>query len=103
MQHHFNTTNLVNPELGLYEEKAKSLSVLITQIFKERPSEWLTPHHVLSIVKLKTGRDYTITGVRARMTTLSQGEKPILLKSAKATMKGVYNMRNHCWTLNKAA
>jgi hypothetical protein len=96
-----NTINIQQPELALYEEKAKKQDELILDIFKERADQWLTPFQVEAIVRFKTGKNYPITSIRRSITNMTK--RGDLLKSCEASKKGIYNMPNHCWTFNRVA
>jgi hypothetical protein len=98
-KHFHNTIQLTQPELDLFEEKAGNQDKQILDIFKERDGQWLTPFHIHSILKAKTGKDIPITSVRRAITYLCKSQE--ILKSVDATRKGAYGVKNHTWTLNR--
>ena len=94
----FNTTSQRGSELLNSQAKATNQNEIILQIFKEYPTIKLTPFDVQYNVKRIYGKDYPITSVRRSLTTLT--DKGDLIKSDKATAKGIYRVANHSWKLN---
>lgn len=102
-QSFFNTVKLSGNELTVANTKACKQSELILKVFKEYPTMKFTPFDVQYNVKMIYGKDYPITSVRARLTTLTQGIDAPLMKSETAEGKGIYKSPNHKWQLKSTA
>lgn len=96
----FNTIGAQGNELKAATQQACKLADLILKVFKEYPRMKFTPFDVQHNIKRIYGKVYPITSVRARMTELSRGVDPELIKSEKAEGKGIYLVANHKWQLN---
>lgn len=97
----FNTTNLQGNELVVANQKACNCADYILKVFREYPNMKFTPFDVHYNIQRIYGKDYPITSVRARMTTLT--ENGDLIKSEKAEGKGIYSVANHKWQLNTSS
>lgn len=97
----FNTVSLQGNELTVANQKACNQSELILKVFREYPTMKFTPFDVQANILRIYGKDYPVTSVRARMTTLT--DKGSLIKSETAEGKGIYKVANHKWQLNTHA
>ena len=94
---YYNTTGLTGSELEQSTEEAKSQDQVILSIFKECAADkYISPFYVKSVLEARN-RNILITSIRRSITTLTNENK--LVKSDKATLKGVYGRPNYGWKL----
>lgn len=92
-----NTVNATQPELQLFSQQAEKLETVVLSFFKEKKGSWFNPPYVHKIVRSRTGKDIPLTSVRRAISDLTRDGK--LEKSATAESKGIYGVKNYCWTL----
>jgi hypothetical protein len=96
---YFNTTHQTGQTLIEFSEKAGKQDDIVYSVFKERPSNCMTPFEVQEIIEM-TGKKYPITSIRRSITTLTENGK--LRKSQTAEKCGNYGRPNYTWRFNDA-
>jgi lambda repressor-like predicted transcriptional regulator len=97
---YYNTTGATNPKLKEYEEKAKSQTEIIYELFKGKKTIW-SPSEIEAELK-KKGIIILLTSIRRTLSTLSSPKKRKLQK-LDAKIVGKHGRPEHLWSYNKEA
>jgi len=95
----YNTISLEGMELKAAHLNTLKQEEFITEIFKNNPTQLISPSQVLSIYNKYYQKNVPITSIRRAMTDLT--DKNVLRKTS-VMVKGEYGKSEHCWVLKES-